>query len=137
VANVNLEQIGRTDEKTGRELAAFAFTGPTYSNLPEIMGEAAKAEGVGIYKRKDADDFFDRSDNFAFAQFGIVAHTIAVAFEYPDYHAIGDKVEKIDFANMATVDRGVAAGILRLADEPDAPKWSTARGAAIYKDAGR
>ena len=55
----------------------------------------------------------------------------------PDYHAIGDKWEKIDFANMATVDRGVAAGILQLADEPDAPKWSSAKGAAIYRDAGR
>jgi hypothetical protein len=137
VANVNLEQIGRTDEKTGREVAAFAFTGPSYSNLPEIMGEAAKAEGVSVYKRKDADDFFDRSDNFAFAQYGIVAHTIAVAFEYPDYHALGDKWEKVDYANMATVDRGIAAGILRLADEPDAPKWGNARGAAIYRDAGR
>jgi hypothetical protein len=137
VANVNLEQMGRTDEQTGREVAAFAFTGPSYSNLPEMMGAAAKAEGISIYKRKDADDFFDRSDNFAFAQFGIVAHTIAVAFEYPDYHALGDKWEKVDFANMATVDRGVAAGILRLADEPNAPKWSTAKGAAIYRDAGR
>jgi hypothetical protein len=137
VANVNLEQMGRTDEQTGREVAAFAFTGPSWSNLPEIMGDAAKAEGVSVYKRKDADDFFDRSDNFAFAQFGIVAHTIAVAFEYPDYHAIGDKVEKIDFVNMATVDRGVAAGLLQLADEPDAPRWSSAKGAAVYKDAGR
>jgi hypothetical protein len=137
VANVNLEQIGRTDEKTGREVAAFAFTGPSYSNLPEIMGEAAKAEGVSVYKRKDADDFFDRSDNFVFAQFGIVAHTLAVAFEYPDYHALGDKPEKIDYANMATVDRGIAAGVLQLADEPEAPKWSSAKGAAIYKDAGR
>jgi hypothetical protein len=137
VANVNLEQMGRTDEQSGREVAAFAFTGPSYSNLPEIMGAAAKSEGVSVYKRKDADDFFDRSDNFAFAQFGIVAHTIAVAFEYPDYHAIGDKVEKIDFVNLATVDRAVAAGLLQLADEPDAPAWSGAKGAAIYKEAGR
>ncbi len=137
VANVNLEQMGRTDEQTGREVAAFAFTGPSYSDLPEIVGEAAKAEGVSVYRRKDADDFFDRSDNYAFAQFGIVAHTIAVAFEYPDYHALGDKLEKIEFANMATVDRGVAAGILQLADEPVVPEWSSAKGAAIYKDAGR
>ena len=58
VANVNLEQMGRTDEKTGREVAAFAFTGPAFSNLPEIMSDAAKAEGVSVYKRKDADDLF-------------------------------------------------------------------------------
>ena len=58
------------------------------------MSDAAKAEGVSVYKRKDADDFFDRSDNFAFAQFGVIAHTIAVAFEYPDYHGLGDKCGK-------------------------------------------
>jgi hypothetical protein len=137
VANINLEQMGRTDEESGKEVGAFAFTGPSFSNLPAIMTEAAKAEGVSVYRRKDADDFFDRSDNYAFAQFGIIAHTIAVAFEYPDYHAMGDKWEKIDYANMAKVDRGVAAGIVRLADEPDAPRWSDAKGAAIYRDAGR
>lgn len=137
VANVNLEQMGRTDEETGKEVRAFAFSGPSFSNLPEIMGNAASAEGVSVYRRKDGDDFFDRSDNFSFAQYGIVAHTIAVAFEFPDYHALGDKWEKIDYNNMAAVDRGVAAGILQLADEPDVPHWSNAKGAAIYRDAGR
>jgi hypothetical protein len=60
-----------------------------------------------------------------------------VAFEYPDYHGLGDKWEKIDFGNMAAVDRGVAAGLLRVADTPDPPVWSNAPGAAIYRDAGR
>ena len=46
-------------------------------------------------------------------------------------------VEKIDFVNLATVDRAVAAGLLQLADEPDAPAWSGAKGAAIYKEAER
>jgi hypothetical protein len=67
----------------------------------------------------------------------VVAHTIAVAAEYPDYHALGDKWEKIDYVNMAKVDRGVAAGIIAIADDPEPPKWSAARGAAIYRDAGR
>jgi hypothetical protein len=137
VAEVNLEQMGRTDEQSGREVAAFAFTGPSYSSLPATMGEAAKAEGVSVYRKKDADDFFDRSDNYAFAQYGIVAHTVVVAFDFPDYHGLGDKMEKIDFANMATVDRGVAAGIVAVADNPDPPQWSDARGAAIYRGAGR
>ena len=38
---------------------------------------------------------------------------------------------------MAIVDRGVAAGILRLADEPETPKWSNAKGAGIYREAGK
>jgi hypothetical protein len=137
VANINLEQMGRTDDPSGARKAEFIFTGPSYSNVPAVMGEAAKAEGVNVYTRKDADDFFDRSDNYAFAQSGVVSHTIAVAFDYPDYHALGDKWDKIDYENMAKVDRGVAAGILQLADEPDAPKWSNIKAAATYSGAGR
>lgn len=135
VANVNLEQMGRTDEQTGRETGAFAFTGPSFSNLPAIVSGAAKLEGIKTYKRQDADDFFDRSDNYAFAKVGIVAHTIAVAFEYPDYHALGDTLDKIDYANMAKVDRGVAAGVVELADEPVPPKWSDSKAAGAYRQA--
>lgn len=137
VADINLEQMGRTDEQTGREVHAFAFTGPEFSDLPAIMTHAAKAEGISVYRRKDADDYFDRSDNYTFAQHGVIAHTIAVAFEYPDYHALGDTVDKIDFANMAAVDRGIAAGLIELADEPGVPQWSDAKGAAVYRSAGR
>lgn len=137
VANVNFEQMGRTDEQSGREVRAFAFSGPSFSDLPEIMTEAAKAEGINVYRRRDGDDYFDRSDNYSFAQFGIVAHTVVVAFEFPDYHALGDTVQKIDFGNMAAVDRGVAAGIVQLADEANVPRWSSAKGAAPYRDAGR
>jgi hypothetical protein len=137
VANINLEQMGRTDEKSGARVLAFAFTGPSFSNLPEIMSGAAKEEGINTWKLKDADSYFDRSDNYAFALRGVVAHTIAVAAEYPDYHALGDKWEKIDYANMAKVDRGVAAGIVAIADDPESPKWSNAKTAAIYREAGK
>jgi Zn-dependent M28 family amino/carboxypeptidase len=124
VANINLEQMGRTDEVDGKEVGAFAFTGPSYSNLPALMTAAARTQGVRIYNKKGADSFFDRSDNYSFAEVGIVAHTVVVAFEYPDYHAPGDTWEKLDYANMAKVDRAIAAGILRLADAPQPPAWS-------------
>lgn len=137
VADVNLEQMGRTDDPAGRKLGEFAITGPSFSNLPGIIAAGAKTQGVKVYTRRDADDYFDRSDNFSFAQYGVISHTIAVAFEYPDYHALGDKPEKIDYTNMATVDRGVAAGIIALANNPEPPKWSAVKAAAIYRDAGR
>lgn len=137
VANVNLEQMGRTDDVTGRKVGTFVFTGPSYSNLPAIVSGAARLEGVKTDKRQDVDDYSDRSDNYAFARQGIVAHTIAVAVEFPGYHALGDTMDKIDYANMAKVDRGVAAGIVELADEPDPPKWSDANAAAPYRDVSR
>jgi len=137
VANVNLEQMGRTDDKDAARVAEFSFTGPSYSDLPGVMTSAAKQEGVGVYVKSDADDFFARSDNYAFAEAGVVAHTAVVAYEYPDYHAFGDKWQKVDYANMAKVDRAVAAGLLSIADAPDAPHWSDTKAAAPYRDARR
>jgi len=135
VANINLEQMGRTDDADGKEIGAFAFTGPSYSNIPELMSSAAGAESVKTWSKPSADDFFDRSDNYAFALHGVVAHTIVVAFEYPDYHAVGDEWRKIDYTNMAKVDRGVAAGLLAIADSPERPKWSDSEDAARYRNA--
>ena len=43
---------------------------------------------------------------------------------YPDYHGAGDHWEKIDYANMARIDRMVARGLLMIADDPVAPKWN-------------
>ncbi len=51
VADINLEQLGRTDSSDGAELARFAFTGPSYSNLPTIMGAAAKTAGRQFIRR--------------------------------------------------------------------------------------
>jgi hypothetical protein len=135
VAEINLEQMGRTDDNHGPEVGAFAFTGPSYSDLPSRMGAAARAEGVKVYAGQGADSFFDRSDNYAFALAGIVAHTVVVAFDYPDYHGLGDEWRKIDYANMAKVDRGLAAGLLDLADSDAVPKWSGAKETQRYREA--
>jgi hypothetical protein len=100
-----------------------------------MMTAAAKLENVSIYTKKNADAFFNRSDNYAFALAGIVAHTAVVAFEYPDYHGLADEWQKIDFVNMAKVDRGVAAGVLEIADAPEPPKWSDVKQTVPYRRA--
>ena len=51
-------------------------------------------------------------------------HTVTVAFNYPDYHALGDKWQKIDYENMAKVDRAVALTLYMLADSEQAPHWN-------------
>jgi len=137
VANINLEQMGRTDDKEGSRVAAFSFTGPSYSDLPVTMTAAAKQEGVSVYVKSDADQFFDRSDNYAFAQAGVVAHTAVVAYEYPDYHGPGDKWQKVDYANMAKVDRALAAGLLTIANAGDPPRWSGIKPTAAYRESAR
>lgn len=135
VAEVNLEQMGRTDDKEGARIREISFTGPGYSDLPETMTEAAMGQGVAVYKKDNADVFFARSDNYAFALAGVVAHTLVVAYEYPDYHAPGDEWQKLDYENMAAADRAVAAGILKLANDEKTPRWSEIAATETYRRA--
>jgi hypothetical protein len=78
-----------------------------------------------VYKHpKNSDPYFSRSDNQALADLGIPAHTLGVAFDFPDYHKVSDSWDKIDYDNMAAVDRAVALGMLELASDAPAPKWN-------------
>ncbi len=125
IANVNLEQVGRTDSTEGPKLSQVTFTGYPYSNLPEIFRTAGETIGVRVLSdERYGDSFFDRSDNISFANVGIPAHTLAVVFDFADYHAVGDEWQKIDYDNMAKVDRMLALGILALARNPEPPKWN-------------
>jgi hypothetical protein len=124
VADLNLEQVGRTDSSTGREVSNASLTGFEYSNIAHVLQQAGKVTGVKVYEAPNGDDFFNRSDNQTFAERGIPAHTIVVAFEYPDYHAVGDVWQKIDYDNMAKVDRMIALGSIMLAESADAPQWN-------------
>jgi len=124
VADLNLEQVGRTDSRGGPEISNATLTGFQYSTVPRTLQQAGELTGVKVYETANGDDFFDRSDNQAFAEHGIPAHTLAVAFEFPDYHGTGDVWQKIDYANMAKVDRMVALGIVMLADSVEPPRWN-------------
>jgi hypothetical protein len=56
----------------------------------------------------------------------VPAHTICTAFVYPDYHGPSDHWEKIDYDNMARVNRMVALGLIMIANNAEAPKWNEA-----------
>jgi hypothetical protein len=126
IAQVNLEQLGRTDDTAGPEVAAAAFTGADFSDVPAVFRAAGEATGIKIYSSPNSDAYFARSDNQALADLGVPAHTIGVAFEFPDYHQVSDEWPKIDFANMTKVDRMIALGVVMLADSTDAPHWNKA-----------
>jgi len=126
VADLNLEQLGRTDANTGPEISNATLTGFGYSSLPHTLRQAGELTGVNVYEAPNGDDYFDRSDNQTFAEHGIPAHTLVVAFEFPGYHDTGDIWQKIDYGNMAKVDRMIALGLLMLAGNPTPPAWNTA-----------
>jgi peptidase M28-like protein len=94
---------------------------------------------VKVYKNeKNSDPYFSRSDNQALADVGVPAHTLSVAFDYSDYHGVGDEWQKIDYANMAKVDRMVALALMRLASDAPPPQWNESNAAARkYADAAK
>lgn len=137
VANVNLEHMGRTDSTEGPQINRVSITGFDYSEVTDHFVMAGKAMGVEFYKHeKNSEAYFPRSDNQAFANAGIPAHTFAVAFDFADYHGLGDHWEKIDVENMARVNRAVARGLWTLADYGDVPVWNeTNAGTEKYRKA--
>jgi hypothetical protein len=116
-AQVNFEQLGRPDDTEGPRVKAATVTGWDRSRVGSVLAAAAAPLGVRIYKHeKFSEAFFERSDNEALAKAGVPAHTISVAYGFPDYHAVGDEAAKLDYANMATVTRALRQGILALAN---------------------
>ncbi len=127
VADVNLEQMGRTDSTEGPQVNTASLTGYDYSDVTTYLEAAGRLLGVKVYMNKaDSDPYFTGSDNASFALLGVPAETLCVAFDYPDYHGLGDEWQKIDYDNMARVDRMVALGFLNMANDAKAPQWNAA-----------
>lgn len=125
VAQVNMEQIGRTDDSEGPQVGTLAVTGFDFSEVGEFLRRAGEAEGVSVYRHPTkSDSYFSRSDNQSLADAGVPAHTAGVTFQFPDYHAVGDHWEKIDYANMARVARAVGRAALLIADSVTEPRWN-------------
>jgi len=127
IADINLEQMGRTDDSQGPHVGMFNLTGFDFTDMPAVFRKAAAPIGIRVVKdEKNSDPFFTRSDNAAFAAAGIPSTTISVAYVYPDYHGAGDEWPKLDYANMAKVDSAIAAAISAIADSPSEPQWNAA-----------
>lgn len=139
IAHLNLEQLGRTDASEGHKVGTANVTGFDFSSMPQMLAEAAAAAGVRIIKDEAASDaYFTRSDNQPLANLGIPAHTLSVAYQFPDYHKPSDEPDKIDYANLAAITRAVALGILRLASDAPPPEWNAEYPpAAKYLEAAR
>ena len=99
----------------GPQIGSVSVTGLTYSDLGKILRAAREKRSQDSRGRKRSEEFFARSDNLAFAEKGVPAHTLAVAYEFSDYHEVGDEWQKVDYVNMAKVDRMIATALLMVA----------------------
>ena len=124
-AMINLEHVGRTDDNEGEQKLRGSLTGFDFTDIGPIFERAGRAVGVEVFKHpRNSDSFFGRSDNQALADRGVPAHTFCVSYTFPDYHAVGDHWDKIDYDNMAVIGKALALGILSLADQEQAPLWN-------------
>ncbi len=139
IADLNLEQVGRTDASNGDMTGTASITGFDFSDLPERLKKAGVELGIRVYKdEKGSDPYFKQSDNLPLAEAGVVSHTLCVAFQFPDYHRVGDEWEKLNYRNMAAVDALVAVGLVELASDATPPQWRHDKpGAKAYVDAGK
>ena len=118
-ANLEIEMIGRPDSLAGGPGRAW-LTGFERSTMGETFARAGLP--IGPDKRPD-QQFFERSDNIAFARQGVPAHTLSSYNMHNDYHEPSDDVAHIDFAHMTQlVDIAVRAARL-LADSPTKLQW--------------
>ena len=125
VGQLNLEQLGRTDDSEGARIATATVTGFDYSTLTDSIQAAGELTGIKVFKHpKNSDLYFTASDNSSLAEAGVPAHTIAVTFQFPDYHGVGDEWQKIDYDNLAKVDRMVTLATLMVANSDTPPRWN-------------
>jgi hypothetical protein len=118
VANLEIEMIGRPDPLAGGAGKAW-LTGYERSTMGEMLNAAA----IPIVADPRPDQhFFERSDNIAFAQRGIPAHTLSTFNLHDDYHTARDEASRIDYAHMTEVIRSAVRAARLLADGP-APVW--------------
>ena len=139
IAQLNLEQLGRTDAPEGPHVNSANVTGFEFSDVVPVVVDAGRRAGIAVTKVAEASDqYFNRSDNGPLAKAGVPAHTLSVTYEFPDYHAVGDEWQKIDYDNMAKVDQAVGIAVLRLAQAFNAPHWNeTSPVAKPYAEAAK
>jgi hypothetical protein len=117
-ANLEIEMIGRPDTVAVGVGRAW-LTGFERSS----MGEMFQFNGLPVLAdMRPSQQFFRRSDNIAFAQMGIPAHTLSSFNLHTDYHQATDDVSKVDFNHMSTLINIAARAVWVLSEAP-APQW--------------
>jgi Iap family predicted aminopeptidase len=88
------------------------------------MGAMFAAAGLPIIADARPDQhFFERSDNIAYAQMGIPAHTLSSYNMHSDYHRPSDELSRIDFNHMTRLIQAGVGAVRILADGP-VPQWN-------------
>ena len=119
IANLEFEMIGRPDAKVAAD--ALWLTGYERSNL----GTELARQGARIVPDPHPEqNFFQRSDNYALARRGVVAHTVSSFGLHPEYHQPADDLAHIDFPHMTRAINSMVRPVLWLANSTFTPAWA-------------
>ena len=119
IANLEFEMIGRPDPAV--PAGTLWLTGFDRSNLgPELAKHGAHL----VNDPHPKEQFFRRSDNYALATQGIIAHTVSSFGLHKDYHQPSDELSTIDFTQMTNAIASMVNPIRWLADSTWKPQWN-------------
>jgi len=125
-AVINMDMVGRPFDNDHR----YPFvTGNEFSDLQDLMNkklfEQAPQYGENYFHRDvfKSEHLYSRSDNYPFAQRGMIAHTIITSSPYDIYyHSLNDEWETLDYTFMAEVVKAIALAAEGLVNGSDKPK---------------
>jgi len=119
VANLEFEMIGRPDPAVpGSDLWLTGFDRSTLG--PELARHGAPV----VPDPHPSKNFFQRSDNFALARQGIIAHTVSSYGLHTDYHQPSDELSTIDFNHLDAAIASMIEPIRWLANTTWRPVWN-------------
>ncbi|HYX54262.1 MAG TPA: M28 family peptidase, partial [Candidatus Limnocylindrales bacterium] len=114
--------IGRPDAAVKPD--QLWLTGFERSDLgPELAKHGAKL----VADPHPEQHFFERSDNFALARDGVVAHTVSSYGLHKDYHRPSDDPQHIDYAHMEKAIRSMMKPVKWLANSSFKPEWANGK----------
>lgn len=119
VANLEFEMIGTQDPKMPK--GVLLFTGWERSNLGPTLKAHGALLGPDPYPEQH---FFERSDNYALALKGVVAHTAAGWGTPPTYHQPSDDLQHLDLGFMTGAIQSLVEPVRWLAESEFKPKWN-------------
>jgi len=112
--------IGRPDAQVGGP-GKLWLTGFERTDL----GSACSRAGLAIVADPRLEQhFFERSDNYAFVQRGIVGQTFSSYDLHDDYHHVTDEADRLDFDHMESCVRSVLGAVRLVTDGQLRPRWN-------------
>jgi aminopeptidase YwaD len=119
VANLEFEMIGNQDPKMPQ--GVLLLTGWGRSNLGPTLAAHGALLGDDPYPE---EHFFERSDNYALALKGVVAHTAAGWGDPPTYHHPNDDMAHLNLPFMTAAIQSLVGPVEWLADSDFKPSWN-------------